>query len=52
LSKQSTGDYFLAWGLNTGLKIPYNRKLLAAKYVKVAVTLGNEKFDIAFHENC
>jgi hypothetical protein len=38
--------------LDAGLKIPYNRKLLAAKYVKVAVTLGTEKFDVSFYENC
>ena len=44
-NKQSTGGYFLAWGLDTALKIPYNRKLLATKYVKVAVTLGTENFD-------
>jgi hypothetical protein len=44
LNKHSTGGYFLAWGLDTQLKIPYNRKLLPAKYVKLAVTLGTEKF--------
>jgi hypothetical protein len=52
LNKQSTGRYFLAWGLDTGLKIPYSIKLLATKYVKVAVTLGTEKFYISFYENC
>jgi hypothetical protein len=52
LNKQSTGSYFLAWGLDTGLKNPYNRKLLATKYIKVAVTLGTEKFDFYFYENC
>lgn len=41
LNKQSTGGYFLAWGLDTGLKSPYSRKLLAAKYVTMAVTFGN-----------
>jgi len=34
LNKQSTQGYFLAWGWDTGLKIPYNRKLLAASMSK------------------
>lgn len=52
ISSQQGVFFFFAWELDIWLKIPYNRNLLAAKYITVAVTLGTGKYDISFYENC
>jgi len=41
LNKHSTGDYFLAWGLDTGLKIPYNRKITCRKVCQIGCDIWN-----------